>query len=273
MNDANVAVVVVGAAGRMGRFLVTAVTEADGQKLTGATESPGHPQLGQDAGLLAGVGELGVTIGADLKQLVGPETVVIDFTAPEPTIEHAKICAAAGAAIVIGTTGMSPAQKDVVTGLGDNFSCVMAPNMSVGVNLLFYLVEQASRITGESFDLEIVEAHHRLKKDAPSGTALRLAEAAATGRGWDLEETARYCREGIIGERPEREIGIQTVRAGDIVGDHAVIMAGDGERLELTHRAHSRVVFAQGAARAVTWIAKNGPGTYDMWDVLGLKSQ
>jgi 4-hydroxy-tetrahydrodipicolinate reductase len=264
-------VVVVGAAGRMGRYLVAAVKAHAGLDLAGAIEAPGHPELGRDAGELAGVGALGVKLQADLAPLLGPGIVVIEFTAPAATVDHLRACLAAGAAMVIGTTGLSAEHKREVAAAGRKIPIVIAPNMSMGVNLLFHLLATAARITAADFDIEIVEAHHHLKKDAPSGTALKLAEIAAAARGWDLADTAKYCREGMIGARPQREIGIQTVRAGDIVGDHTVIIAGPGERIELTHRAHSREPLAQGAARAAAWIAGRAAGTYDMQDVLGLK--
>jgi 4-hydroxy-tetrahydrodipicolinate reductase len=264
-------VVVAGAAGRMGRCLVAAVKQHPGLKLTGALEAPGHPDLEKDAGALAGLGPIGVAVTGALAPLLGPKTVVIDFTTPEATLLHLQDCTRAGHAMVIGTTGLDDAQKALVASAAKSIPIVMAPNMSVGVNLLFHLVEQVARITGPDFDIEIVEAHHRLKKDAPSGTALRLAEIAAAARQWSLADTGKYCRHGLVGERPQREIGVQTIRAGDIVGDHTVIVAGPGERLELTHRAHSRETLAKGAARAVAWIADQRPGLYDMQDVLGLK--
>jgi 4-hydroxy-tetrahydrodipicolinate reductase len=263
-------VAVAGAAGRVGKALVAAVRAEPGLRLAGALEAPGHPSLGQDAGMLAGIGELRVPITADLAPLLASVRVVIDFTAPAATIKNLEACAAAGVAMVIGTTGLSPAQKEEVKRQAGRIPVVFAPNMSVGVNLLFHLVREAARILGPSFDIEIVEAHHRLKKDAPSGTALRLAEVAAAGRGFTLAESARYCREGIIGERPDKEIGVQTLRGGDIVGDHTVLFAGPGERVEFIHRAHSRETFARGAARAAIWITGREPGLYDMQDVLGL---
>lgn len=266
-----VGVTVTGAAGRMGRALVQAVSEVPSLKLEGATEAPGHGLLGADAGEVAGIGALGVKISDDLASVARPGMVVIDFTAPAATMAHAAVCAEKGAAMVIGTTGLAEEQREKVAETCAGVPVVLAPNMSVGVNLLFWLVEQASKITGELFDIEIVEAHHRMKKDAPSGTALKLAEMAARGRGWSLSECGRYCREGMIGERPGREIGVQTVRAGDIVGDHTVTLAGPLERIELTHRAHDREVFAKGAARAAAWIADKKPALYDMQDVLGIK--
>ena len=267
----SIPVVVTGAAGRMGRALVAAVCEDERLQLVGATEAPGHPALGAEAGEVAGVKFRGVKITEGLSGLASPGTVVIDFTAPEATAAHARFCGREGAAMVIGTTGLSPEQKAVVQEAAKKVPCVLAPNMSVGVNLLFYLVEEAARITGPGFDIEVVEVHHRLKKDAPSGTALRLLEVAAEARGWKPREAGRFCREGMIGPRPQEEIGVQTVRAGDIVGEHLVMLAGPGERLELIHRAHTRATFAQGAVRAAVWVASQAPGLYDMQDVLGLK--
>ncbi|HUT55975.1 MAG TPA: 4-hydroxy-tetrahydrodipicolinate reductase [bacterium] len=267
---AGIGVVVAGAAGRMGRRLVAAVAEDPGLELKGAVEAAGHPELGRDAGTLAGVRELNVKITDALAPLLAGAGVVMDFTSPESTLKNLELCAKSGVAMVIGTTGLGEAHKARAAELARSVAVVLSPNMSVGVNLLFYLTRRAAEILGAGFDIEVVEAHHRLKKDAPSGTALKLAEMAAAGRGWKLSETGRYCREGMIGERPEREIGVQTLRAGDIVGDHTVLLAGPGERIELTHRAHSRDTFAKGAARAAHWVAGRPPGLYDMQDVLGL---
>lgn len=263
-------VTVVGAAGRMGRKLVAAVCGDPGTSLAGAVETPDHPGQGADAGLLAGVGALDVKVTASLPALLEKTGVVIDFTVPASTLKTIEACAKRGVPVVTGTTGLSDEQKEEVGKLARKIPVVLAPNMSVGVNLLFHLVELAAGMLGPGFDIEIVEAHHRLKKDAPSGTALRLLEVAARARDWKASDSARFCREGMIGQRPEREIGVQTVRAGDIVGDHTVIMAGAGERIELTHRAHSRDNFAAGAVRAVHWIVGRDPGLFDMQDVLGL---
>lgn len=268
-----ISVVVAGAAGEMGRRLVAAVAADPALTLVGATERAGHPDLGKDAGELAGLGRLGVPISEDLAGLLASRPVVIDFTAPEASLLHLELGAKAGSPLVIGSTGFSAAQKARAAELAGRVACVLSPNMSMGVNLLFHLVKKAAAVLGPDFDLEIVEAHHRRKKDAPSGTALLLAEAAAQGKGFTLAESARYCREGLIGPRPDREIGIQSLRAGDIVGDHTVLLAGPGERLELIHRAHSRDTFAKGAARAARWIAGKPPGLYTMSDVLGLNRE
>jgi 4-hydroxy-tetrahydrodipicolinate reductase len=266
---APVGVVVAGSAGRMGKKLVAAVAEDQGLKLSGALEAPGHPALGRDAGLVAGLGPLKVPITSDLAPLLQGARAVIDFTAADAAIKHLELCAGKGVAMVIGVTGLSERQRSKAKRLAKKIPVVLAPNMSAGVNLLFYLVEKAAAILGPEFDIEVVEAHHRLKKDAPSGTALRLAEAAAKGRGWK-SNTFKYCRQGLIGARPDREIGVQTVRGGDIVGEHTVMLAGPGERVELIHRAQSRDTFARGAARAVHWLMGRPPGLYDMQDVLGL---
>lgn len=263
-------VVIAGAAGKMGRRLVAAVAEDPGLKLAGATEQTGHPDLEKDAGELAGAGPLGVKISDDLAACLSPGAVVIDFTAPAATMKHLELAARKQCPMVIGTTGLAPDQKARVKALAKKVPLVLAPNMSAGVNLLAHLVREAAAALGPGFDVEIVEAHHRLKKDAPSGTALFLAEAAAEGKGWELKSSARYCREGLIGARPDREIGVQTLRGGDIVGDHTVLFAGPGERLELIHRAHSRDTFARGAVRAAAWLAKRPAGLYTMSDVLGL---
>jgi 4-hydroxy-tetrahydrodipicolinate reductase len=236
-------------------------------------EAPGHAELGRDAGLLAGTRELRVKITDSLGPLLSAAKVVIDFTTPASTLKNLEACAGKGVAMVIGTTGLSEGERARAAELAKSTAVVMSPNMSVGVNLLFFLTRRAAEIPGPGFDIEVVEAHHRLKKDAPSGTALRLAEVAAAGRGWKTSEALRCRREGMIGERPQREIGVQALRAGDIVGDHTVLMAGPGERIELTHRAHSRDTFAQGAMRAAAWVAGRPPGLYDMQDVLGLAAR
>ena len=265
-------VIVTGAAGRMGQRLVAAVAGGGDTRLVGATERTGHAALGKDAGILAGVGELKVLIHEDLSALLNstkPE-VVIDFTSPAAGLKHAEICAQAKAAMVIGTTGFSETERARLRDLARPIPILLAPNMSVGVNLMFHLCRVAASVLGEGFDLEVIEAHHRLKKDAPSGTAVRLGEVLAEARGWKLPEVGRTHRQGMIGERPDREIGLQTVRAGDIVGEHTVLFAGTGERLEIIHRATSRDTFARGAVRAARWVKDQAPGLYSMQDLLGL---
>jgi len=264
--------VVCGAAGRMGCALIRIIHQTGGMTLTGALERPDSPLLGEDAGLPAGLGPLGVVIEGDpAAALAHGADVLIDFTAPDPTIEHLKLCARAKVAAVVGTTGLSSAEKKVLAEKAHAIPVVFSPNFSLGVNVLFKLAELAARTLGPAYDAEIVEAHHNRKKDAPSGTALRLAEAVAGATSRDLGKVAVYGRQGMVGERRPDEIGIQSVRAGDIVGDHTLILAGPNERLELVHRAHSRENFAQGAVKAAQWVAGRKPGLYDMGDVLGLK--
>ncbi len=264
-------VAVAGAAGRMGKRLVAAVAEDPRAELCAAIEAPGHPDISKDAGANAGIGELGVQVTPDFEKALEGAGAVIDFTSPQASMSHLQTCAQKNVPAVIGTTGLSSEQKERAEELAQNVPCVLAPNMGTGVNLLFHLVERAAGILGPGFDIEVVESHHRMKKDAPSGTALRLAELAAKARGWTLEEAGRFSRHGATGERPDKEIGVQTVRAGDIVGEHTVIFAGPGERIEITHRAGSRDIFAKGAVRAALWVVDKRPGLYDMQDVLGLR--
>jgi 4-hydroxy-tetrahydrodipicolinate reductase len=263
--------IVVGAAGRMGRMIVNAIQNSEGITCTGTIEASGHPALGQDAGIVAGVGELGVTIQDKLKSVIQKGNVVIDFTAAEASLANMEIAAQHHTPMVVGSTGFSSEQLEQARKLTKGFPCCLAPNMSVGVNLMFKIVEEIARILGDDYDCEIIEAHHRMKKDAPSGTALRLGEVAARGLGRKWEEVGVYGRKGLIGERTKEEIGMQVIRAGDIVGEHTVIFGGRGERLEITHRAHTRDTLARGAVRAATWIVTQKPGLYDMGDVLGLK--
>ena len=263
-------VVVTGAAGRMGIQILRMVHEAEGLTLTGAVERPGYP-AGQDAGTVAGLGPNGVTIVNSLEKALAGAAVVIDFTSFEASIRHAAICAEKGVALVIGSTGFTAEAKARVAESAKKTAVVLSPNMSVGVNVMFDLVRRAAAILGEAYDIELVELHHKLKKDAPSGTAMRLAEVAAEARGLDPAKELAYARHGMIGERPAREIGVQTIRGGDIVGEHTVFYCGQGERLEITHRATSRDQFARGAVRAAQWIAGRPAGLYDMADVLGLK--
>ena len=263
-------VAIVGAAGRMGGRLIHAVAEAQGLELVGATERSGHPQLGMDAGLVAGAGELGVTISADLAAVMEQADVLIDFTFPEVTLQNIEVCARLGKMIVSGSTGFTPAQKDRVAQYAEQIPVVLAPNMSVGVNACFKLLKEAARILGDDFDVEIVELHHNKKKDSPSGTAVRMGEVVAETLGRDYNQVANYHREGMCGARSKDEIGMQTVRGGDIVGEHTVYFIGMGERIEISHRAMSRDMFARGAARACQWLQGKGPGLYDMQDVLEL---
>lgn len=261
---------IAGAAGRMGRALLTAAQGRSDLAVTAALEAPGHPALGQDAGVLAGIGALGVPLTTDIGAALARCEVLIEFTRPEPTLAHLAACRDQGRAMVIGTTGLDEAQRSEVAAAARAIPIVFAPNMSIGVNLMLKLLETAARVLGDSVDIEIIEAHHRHKVDAPSGTALRMGEVIAETLGRDLRQCAVYGREGQTGARARDTIGFATVRAGDIIGDHTVLFAGEGERLEITHRATSRENFAQGALRAAAWLAGRTPGLYDMGDVLGL---
>ncbi len=254
----------------MGQRLVSAVAQAKDFTLVGAVEKPEHADLGKDAGIVAGIGEAGTIISPRLEPLLSDAQVILDFTAPASTLSHLQVAAAHDVAVVIGTTGLSPEESERIKSLASRIPILIAPNMSTGVNLMFYLVKKAAQVLGGDFDLEVTETHHRLKKDAPSGTALRLAEILADARGLRVEKAARYHRQGMIGERDRNEIGIQSLRAGDIVGEHTVLMAGPGERLEITHRAHSRDTFAHGALRAARWLVEQGPGLYTMQEFLDL---
>ncbi|MDR3440714.1 4-hydroxy-tetrahydrodipicolinate reductase [Telmatospirillum sp.] len=262
---------IVGCAGRMGRMLVAEVLDADGLVLAGGTERPGGEAIGRDLGGLVGRGPLDLTVGDDAKALFAASDVVIDFTAPAAVAQHAGLAAESGTAYVVGTTGLAADQEDVLRRAATRTAVVWAPNMSVGVNLLFSLVEQvAGRLDADAFDIEILEMHHRNKVDAPSGTALGLGQAAARGRGVALEDVWQKTRDGITGARKSGDIGFATLRGGDVVGDHTVVFAGLGERIEITHKAASRQIFAQGAIRAARWVAGREPGLYSMKDVLGL---
>jgi len=264
-------VIVAGAAGRMGRRIIDMVIRSEEVDLAGAFEHPDSPAVGEDAGRIAGAGEAGVTIAASLKDIIDSGDVVIDFTSPQATLENIRAISRGGLAVVIGTTGISGNILAEVRALAKGMRCVLAPNMSIGMNVMFKIAGQMAGILGDDFDIEVLEAHHRHKKDAPSGTALRLGQILAGSVNRDLDKVAVYERKGIIGERTDQEIGMQTLRAGDITGDHMVMFAGSGERLELIHRAHSRDNFAGGAVKAAAWIVKQPVGIYDMQDVLGLK--
>lgn len=263
-------IAVTGAAGRMGRTLIEACQANTGVQCTAALEVAGHEFIGNDAGELAGIGKSGVIIGADLAAVSGDFDTLIDFTRPEATMANLAVCKAAGKAMVIGTTGLNSEQKTALSEAGKTIPIMFAPNMSVGVNLCFKLLETAAKVLGDSVDIEVLEAHHRHKVDAPSGTALRMGEVVAQALGRDLSDCAIYGREGHTGERERKTIGFATARAGDIVGEHTVMFADIGERIEITHRASSRMNFANGALRATLWLAAREPGLYDMQDVLGL---
>ncbi|MET0104753.1 MAG: 4-hydroxy-tetrahydrodipicolinate reductase [Sedimenticola sp.] len=266
-----VRVAVVGAAGRMGKSLIQAVCDTEGLELGAATERPDSTLVGVDAGEVAGVGKLGVSIAGGLDRVVDDFDVVIDFTSPAATIGHLQICSANDKRMVIGTTGLDEEQKAALKSAAEKIAIVFAPNMSVGVNLCFKLLDIAARVMGDDVDIEVIEAHHRHKVDAPSGTALRMGEVVADALGRDLKECAVYGREGQTGERDRKTIGFETIRAGDVVGDHTVLFAAMGERVEITHKASSRMTFANGAARASGWIMGYENGLFDMQDVLGLK--
>lgn len=263
-------VAIAGAAGRMGRQLLDACSRVESIRCSVASEHPDSPFIGADAGEIAGIGRLGIPITADLAPLVDRFDLLIDFTKPAVTIAHLALCRSAGKAMVIGTTGLSTEQKAEIAAGAARIPIVFAPNMSVGVNLCLKLLELAARTLGDSVDIEIFEAHHRHKVDAPSGTALAMGQTIAGVLGRDLAQCAVYGREGVTGERDRNTIGFATIRAGDIVGDHTVLFADDGERIEITHRASSRMTFAKGAARAAAWLANRPPGLYDMRDVLDL---
>lgn len=263
-------IAVVGASGRMGLCLIKAAALASHTELSVAVSRPVSTALGKDAGELAGISTVGVKVVADLAAVVDQFDVLIDFTRPDASMDFIEICRQAGKKIVIGTTGYSDAQKALITQAAKEVAIVMAPNMSVGVNLSLKLLEMTAKVMGDSTDIEVIEAHHRHKIDAPSGTALRMGEVIANTLGRDLKDCAVYGREGITGERDRKTIGFSTIRAGDIVGEHTVMFADDGERVEITHKASSRMTFANGAVRAAVWLQDKQTGLFDMQDVLGL---
>lgn len=261
--------IVAGAAGRMGQRLIPMIHQSPDITLAGAFENPEHPAIGKDAGQLVGLDQLGIEIRPSLDEIIDEGQIIIDFTAPEATISNLRIAASNGLSMIIGTTGIGDLQE--IKDLCQAIRCVMAPNFSIGMNVMFYLAGRMAKIIGQDFDMEILEVHHRLKKDAPSGTAMQLARILAESVDRNLDEVAVYERRGMIGQRSDQEIGLQTWRAGDIVGEHTIMFGGMGERLELIHRAHSRDNFAKGAIRAAKWVINQDPGLYDMQDVLGLK--
>lgn len=264
-------VAIVGAGGRMGKNLVEAVCMTEGLEVTAATERPDSSLVGADVGEVAGVGKLGVNISHSLTKVVDAFDVVIDFTSPEATMIHLGVCLEHGKKMVIGTTGLDDQQKARIDAASQKVAVVFAPNMSVGVNLCFKLLDIAARVMGDDCDIEIVEAHHRHKVDAPSGTALRMGEVVADALERDLGEVAVYGREGKTGARDRKTIGFETIRAGDVVGEHSVWFATEGERVEIVHKASSRMTFAKGAARAAAWLDDQSKGRFDMQDVLGLR--
>lgn len=266
-----VRVVVAGIGGRMGSRIGQLVREADGLELAGAFEYPDHPAVGKDLAEIIGGGPAGTRICAGLEDTLAGADVVIDFTNAAASMKHLQVAAARKMPMVVGSTGFSPAAIRQAQDLCRAMPCVLTPNMSMGVNVLFKVVGEVARMLGSGFDVEILEAHHRFKKDAPSGTALKLAQIVADALGRDLDQHGVFARHGLIGERSNTEIGMQTLRGGDIVGEHTVMFAGLGERIELIHRAHSRDNFAHGALRAARWVVGQAPGLYDMQHVLGIK--
>ena len=263
-------VVVAGAAGRMGSRIVACLREVPELRLVAALEAPGHRALGSDAGEVAGVGRLGVAVGADPGVAIARDRVLVEFSVPEASVEHLRAVARAGARAVIGTTGFSPDHNREIADLAKHAAILVAPSMSVAVNVAFSLLATMAKALGDDYDVEITETHHRFKKDAPSGTALRMAEVVAEALGRDLGTAAVYGRQGLTGERTRKEISILSLRSGDVAGEHTVSFGALGERLELTHKAHSRDVYARGALRAVRWVAARPPGLYSMQHVLGL---
>jgi 4-hydroxy-tetrahydrodipicolinate reductase len=263
--------IVSGAAGRMGARIISMIHDSEDIILSGAFEDPENRYVGKDAGQSAGLGEIGIRIAGSIDEVIDLGEVVIDFTSPRATLENIRKVVSHGLSMVIGTTGITGEDLKQVEKLAGKIRCVMSPNMSVGMNVMFRIVEEMAGILGNDYDIEILEAHHRLKKDAPSGTAMRLAQILADATNRDLSKVAVYSRRGVTGERGDKEIGIQTLRAGDITGDHTVMFGGTGERLELIHRAHNRDNFARGALKAAKWIVNQPVGLYDMQDVLGIK--
>ncbi len=263
-------IAIAGATGRMGQMLVEAVSAADDLQLSGALDRADSPAIGLDAAAFAGQ-LTGIRICADLRLGLSGANVLIDFTRPEGTLAHLQICRQLGVNAVIGTTGFSETQKAEIAVIAKDIAIVMAPNMSVGVNVTLKLLEMAAKALSTGYDIEIIEAHHRHKVDAPSGTALKMGEVIADALGRDLKDCAVYAREGVTGERDPSSIGFATIRGGDIVGDHTVLFAGTGERIEITHKSSSRATYAQGSLRAARFLASQRQGLFDMFDVLNLK--
>ncbi len=265
---------VTGASGKMGQRVITNAVASGEFELVGAIERENHPQLGVDIGTIIGLGkELGVPLTSDYGKAIIKGDITIEFTNPEITLFHLKESSAQGKAMVIGTTGLNDEQLKELKSLAVNIPCVFSPNMSLGVNLLFKLAAEAAQILGDDYDIEIIETHHRMKKDAPSGTAVKLADVVAEAVGRDMKKVGCYGRQGITGERDRKTIGVMTLRGGDIVGDHTVMYLGTGEKIELSHRATSRDTFAMGALRAAKFVVAKPKGLYDMQDVLGLKDK
>lgn len=266
-----VRIAIAGAAGRMGKALIEATTKNPATQLTGASVRPGSTLVGVDAGEFGGVGKLNVKIVGDIAQAVDQFDVLIDFSSPAATLENVKICAAHKKPIVVGTTGFSDSEKAALLAYQTQIPLLLSANFSTGVNLCFKLLDMAARVLGDDYDVEVYEAHHRHKVDSPSGTAVRMGEVLASALDRNLKEVAVYGREGQIGARPRDTIGFATVRGGDVVGDHTVMFMADGERVEITHKASSRLAFANGAVRAAVWLQQQKTGLFDMQDVLGLR--
>jgi len=264
-------IAVVGASGRMGLCLIKAAELSEKTSLTVAISRAGSDVIGRDAGEISGIGRLDVAVQDDLSAVMDQFDALIDFTRPDISMEYIELCRKAGKTVIIGTTGYSEAQKAKMSEAAKEIAIVFAPNMSVGVNLSLKLLEMTAKVMGDYTDIEVIEAHHRHKVDAPSGTALRMGEVVADALGRDLKNCAIYGREGDTGERDRKTIGFSTIRAGDIVGEHTVMFADEGERVEITHKATSRMTFANGAVRAAVWLKEQKNGLYDMQDVLGLK--
>ncbi len=255
----------------MGGRIIALMKEFSDLRLVGALENKGHQSIGKDSGEIAGIGKNGITITDDIEKIIKSSDVIIDFTLPSATLEKLRIASREKKAMVTGTTGFNKDELAEIKSLAGSIPCVMAPNMSIGVNLILKVLADIARVLKDDYDVEIIEAHHRMKKDAPSGTALKMAQVIADALGRNLDDVVKYARKGIIGERPKKEIGIQTIRAGDIVGEHTVLFGGMGERIEVTHRVSSRDTFARGALKAAQWIVNKKAGLYDMQDVLGLR--
>jgi 4-hydroxy-tetrahydrodipicolinate reductase len=261
--------IVVGAAGKMGSRIIHIINETPSIALHQAIERSDHPSIGRDIGEVIGLGKMNIPLEGELKRAGGD--VIINFTNPKTSVESLEFAKETGSAMVIGTTGLSLEQIGRIKDLSKSVRCVFSPNMSVGVNVMFRIVQEVAQVLGPEYDIEIVEAHHRLKKDSPSGTAVKLGELVAQAVGRNFSQVGVYGRKGMVGERTKEEIGMQVIRAGDIVGEHTVLFGGIGERLEIIHRAHSRDNFARGAIRAALWVVNQPNGLYDMQDVLGLK--
>jgi 4-hydroxy-tetrahydrodipicolinate reductase len=268
MGQEKVKAIVVGAAGKVGGRIVHIINETPSIELSQAVERPDHPAIGRDIGEIIGLGKMGIPLEKAMKKEKG--AVIINFSSPQASMESLEFARENGLAAVIGTTGLSPAQTERLREISKSMRCVFSPNMSVGVNVMFQVVRDVARVLGPEYDIEILEAHHRLKKDSPSGTAVKLGEVIADAIGRNFAQVGVYGRKGMVGERTRDEIGMQVIRAGDIVGEHTVLFGGVGERLEIIHRAHSRDNFARGAVRAALWIVNQPNGLYDMQDVLGL---